>query len=141
MQATNLVQETPQTTNKAAKKKMIEEETSTKTPQTWTLDSHQNQSSNFVKSLYKYGVSNGRQSTQSFNPKHNLLFDLQTLIYLFLVMKKLLRNWTSMKKLFLSFFLSVQPPSILSSMSWWLLINHYGWKMGALYLVLDHKYF
>jgi hypothetical protein len=48
---------------------MIEEETSTKTPQTWTLDSHQNQSSNFVKSLYKYGVSNGKTVHSELQPK------------------------------------------------------------------------
>jgi hypothetical protein len=124
MQATNLVQETPQTTNKqTSKKQMIEEETSTKTPQTWTLDSHQNQSSNFVKSLYKYGVSNGRQSTHSFNPKHKLLFDLQTLIYFILsdeeAIKELDLNeksffWVFFLSFFLSCFLSSHHPFLIN---------------------------
>jgi hypothetical protein len=110
--ATNLVQETPKTTNKPAKKKkMIEEETSTQTPQTWTLDSHQNQSSNFVKSLYKYGVFNGRQSTPELQPKTQIIIrsnpsDEEAIKDLEQVL---------MKKFFVfcfPFFLSLQPPSI-----------------------------
>jgi hypothetical protein len=121
---------------------MIEEETSTKTPQTWTLDSHQNLSSNFVNSLYKYGVSNGRQSTPELQPKTQIIIRSSNPSDEEAIEELELNEKVFFFRFFLSFFLSVQPPSIhSSSMSWWLLINHYGWKMGALYLVLDHKNF
>jgi hypothetical protein len=94
---------------------MIEEETSTQTPQTWTLDSHQNQSSNFVKSLYKYGVFNGRQSTPELQPKTQIIIrssnpsDEEAIKDLEQV---LMKKFFVFLFFFLSFFLSVQPPSI-----------------------------